>query len=613
MKLRRYWSLGVLAVCIAAAIVFRQFAFVAWYPVGMSAFLALSFGLSLFGKPLCLVFAEAIPPHVLPDGAESYCRKLTAVWCFVLVANGLVATATVFAPRWVWFAWNCALSYGLMGSVILAERIVRRRAFAVTFNTSGSTSTPKKIAKTFESLAAEVAYHSKKTVQAALAGQPVFLATIEPGHMYGTLWRVLLPRLAGCTVDPEIILTPESLLAKMRTAKHMFLVTTPSFLERFCAYADQYDVPQNCVEIVTSGALLAADVSAAAKRVFGIAPIEIFGSTETGGVAWRRQGEKDKRDVRDSLERFDWTVFDPVKMDVDAEGRLKVDSPFSFTKGFVMGDGVELSPDKRHFKLLGRLDRLVKIAEQRVSLPEMEENMRAVPGVREAALVKLEGPHGPYLGAVVVFDFGGEGEKGGRWEGEKGRRGEVLPTSSPSPLLPFPPSPLPTFRKRKLALDLRQKLLPIFPKGTVPKKYRFVHELPRNAQGKILASELVRLFEAQFQEPFVLRERRTENSWEADMVFDPDAPYFQGHFPGFPILAGVVQLGTAHHFAEQLLKRQIKLKTVKKMKFTGVVRPGDVVHLTLAVKAEGEVAYTYSKGATVCASGVMQMRIENVE
>ena len=57
-------------------------------------------------------------------------------------------------------------------------------------------------------------------------------------------------------------------------------------------------------------------------------------------------------------------------------------------------------------------------------------------------------------------------------------------------------------RKRKLALDLRQKLLPIFPKGTVPKKYRFVRELPRNAQGKIQASELARLFEAQFQYRF---------------------------------------------------------------------------------------------------------------
>lgn len=567
MKLRRYWSLGVLAACVAAALIFRQFAFVAWYPVGMSAFLALAFGLSLFGKPLCLAFAEAMPPHVLPDGAEAYCRKLTVLWCFVLVANGVVATATVFAPKWAWFAWNCALSYGLMGMVILGERIIRRRMFAVTFTTSGSTSMPKKIVKTFESLAAEVAYHRKNTVQAALDKQPTFLATIEPGHMYGTLWRVLLPRVAGCAVDPEIILTPESLLAKMRAAKHVFLVTTPSFLERFCAYADLYDVPGNCIEIVTSGALLAADVSAAAKRVFGIAPIEIFGSTETGGVAWRRQGVP--------AERFDWSVFDPVKVDVDAEGRLTVDSPFSFMKGFSMGDGVELSPDKRHFKLLGRLDRLVKIAEQRVSLPEMEEKMRSVQGVREAALVKLEGARGPCLGAVVVLDCGGQ---------------------SPQDL-----------RKRKIALDLRQKLLPLFPKGTVPKKYRFVRELPRNAQGKIQASELARLFETHFQEPFVLNERCTADGWEADMVFDPDAAYFQGHFPEFPILAGVVQLGTAHRFAEQLLKRQLPLKTVKKMKFTSVVRPGEIVHLTLVVKTENEIAYLYRKGDMVCASGVMQM------
>ena len=89
------------------------------------------------------------------------------------------------------------------------------------------------------------------------------------------------------------------------------------------------------------------------------------------------------------------------------------------------------------------------------------------------------------------------------------------------------------------------------------------------------------------------------------MVFDPDAPYFQGHFPGFPILAGVVQLGTAHHFAEYLLKRRITLKTVKKVKFTGVVVPGEIVHLTLVVKADGDVAYTYQKKGAVCASGVM--------
>ena len=565
MKLRRYWSLGVLAVCIAAALVFRRFAFVAWYPVGMSAFLAAAFGVSLFGRPLCLAFAEALPPHLLPDGAEDYCRRLTAVWAFVLAVNGLIATATVFGPRWAWFAWNCALSYALMGAVVLGERLVRRRVFAVRFRTSGSTATPKTVVKPFEALAAEAVFHRDVTVAAALAARPVFLSTVEPEHMYGILWRVLLPRAAKCTVDPEVILTPESLLAKMRAAAHVVLVTTPSFLERFCAYGTQYEVPRNTVEIVTSGALLTASVSAAARRVFGVAPIEIFGSTETGGVAWRRQGE--------SADAFDWQVFASVKVAVDAEGRLKVDSPYSCAKGFTMGDGVELAPDGRRFKLLGRRDRLVKIAEQRVSLPEMEEQMRAVAGVREAALVALEGPHGPCLGAVVVPDLSGRAPQ--------------------------------TLRKRALALELRRRLLPIFPKGTVPRRYRFVHELPRNAQGKVQAAELRRLFSCAGTEPFVLSSTRRADGWECEMVFDPDAVYFQGHFPGFPVLAGVVQLGTAHHFAEWLLRRRIVLKSVKKMKFSGVVCPGDVIRLALTVRAEGEVAYAYVKGDRVCATGVM--------
>ena len=200
--------------------------------------------------------------------------------------------------------------------------------------------------------------------------------------------------------------------------------------------------------------------------------------------------------------------------------------------------------------------------------------MRAVAGVREVALVKLDGPHGPYLGAVVVPDLWGR---------------------SPRDL-----------HKRTLALELRRKLLPVFPKGTVPKKYRFVRELPRNAQGKVLASELGRIFDMQFAEPFVLSERRDETGWSADMVFDPDAAYFQGHFPGFPVLAGVVQLGIAHRFAEQLTRRKITLKTVKKMKFTGIVQPSEVVCLTLSIRGEHEISYTYRKGEAVCASGVME-------
>ena len=53
------------------------------------------------------------------------------------------------------------------------------------------------------------------------------------------------------------------------------------------------------------------------------------------------------------------------------------------------------------------------------------------------------------------------------------------------------------------------------------------------------------------------------------------------------------------------LGREIVLKTVKKMKFSDVVRPAEVIHLSLTVAAEGAVAYTYRKREKVCASAGM--------
>ena len=120
-----------------------------------------------------------------------------------------------------------------------------------------------------------------------------------------------------------------------------------------------------------------------------------------------------------------------------------------------MGDGVELSPDRRHFKLLGRMDRLVKVAEQRVSLPEMEDRIRQLDGIDDAALVVLEGGKGPFLGAVIVAS------------GQKFKTHDA-----------------------QSVLEMRSLLRPVFPKGTVPRLYRFVPELPRNPQGKIIVSEL---------------------------------------------------------------------------------------------------------------------------
>lgn len=229
--------------------------------------------------------------------------------------------------------------------------------------------------------------------------------------------------------------------------------------------------------------------------------------------------------------------------------------------------------DPPRFKLLGRMDRMVKIAEQRVSLPEMEATMRLLPDVAEAALGVVEGAHGPVLGAVVVPRKG--------W------------------------TDLKTLGKRACARALRAQCQPFFPKGAVPRKFRFVRELPRNAQGKVQASAIQEILASHMAEPFTENEERTSTTYAADLTFDRDAAYFQGHFPDIAVLPGVIQLGTAHHLAEAFIGRARPLRMVKKMKFSHVLRPGETVHFTLTKKTDDEFAYDYRKGDLPCASGVL--------
>ncbi|MGN0854673.1 MAG: AMP-binding protein [Kiritimatiellia bacterium] len=536
----------------------------------LSAVFAILFGLSLLPgrKPLCLRFAERMSAGILPTGAEGYCRRLTWIWFGILATLAGLHLACVLCgcgpSAWVGAS---GLSLLVVPATFFIEKRIRDRRFSVTFRTSGSTGGSKTIVKTFESLAREVAYHRDfHTARLRAAGgteeRPVrLLATIDPGHMFGTLWRVMFPAAMGFSADDEIIRAPEALLEKMKTAGKVFLVTTPSFLDRFTAYADLYDVPQNCVEIVTSGALLAKDVSDRAKTVFGVEPRQIFGSTETGGVAWRRGDGA-------------WRVFPAVKVRAartaaGAPARLAVRSPYSFRKGwYVMGDGAEVAADGRTFRLLGRVDRLVKINEERVNLAELEEKIRAL-GYVDCALAALDGDRGPFLGCVLV-----------------------------------PPSGLPSSR-RPNALALRRRLLPLFPKGAVPKRFRLVHELPRNAQGKVLNAEIVRLLESALVEPAMRNVRRTADAFTAEVTFDPAASYFRGHFPSAPILPGVVQLGFAERCAERLRGTSGALKGVKKMKFVHIIEPDVEVTLRIVRTGEDEFTYEYRRGEVSCASGVL--------
>ena len=83
--------------------------------------------------------------------------------------------------------------------------------------------------------------------------------------------------------------------------------------------------------------------------------------------------------------------------------------------------------------------------------------------------------------------------------------------------------------------------------------------------------------------------------------FDGGERFFQGHFPGFPILPGVMQLDIAIRNSPV----QTPVKAIKKMKFMNIIVPGEDVELDLEQTGEKEVGYVFRKGETVCSSGTL--------
>ena len=103
-------------------------------------------------------------------------------------------------------------------------------AQSVEFRTSGSTGCSKTIVKSAASLAADVEM-LHRSFPDLFGAKPYLLTTILPEHMFGTLWRVRLPALAGCEVHDATIVSVEELAAAARGREKTLLVTTPSFLE----------------------------------------------------------------------------------------------------------------------------------------------------------------------------------------------------------------------------------------------------------------------------------------------------------------------------------------------------------------------------------------------
>jgi acyl-coenzyme A synthetase/AMP-(fatty) acid ligase len=256
-------------------------------------------------------------------------------------------------------------------------------ADCIFLQTGGTTGQPRLWRKTAVNLLDEAMRHAHAL---QVETGDLILATVTPHHIYGLLFSVLLPLVSGATVERASHFFPQEITRRIETTAATILVSTPAHLRTLSASLTSR---HQLRLVLSSGAPLSAADAAAFHARTGIWPLEVYGSTETGGIAVRRQ------DVADAP----WAPLPEVTCRVDGDV-LCVRSPFVSPDAeedrdgfFRTADRAQERPDGR-FDLLGRVDGVVKVGGKRVALPDIEKIIAALDRVQDAVVMALSSKSG---------------------------------------------------------------------------------------------------------------------------------------------------------------------------------------------------------------------------
>jgi acyl-coenzyme A synthetase/AMP-(fatty) acid ligase len=417
--------------------------------------------------------------------------------------------------------------------------------------TSGSTGASVACPKTAGQLLGEAALLAR-TFEVG-AGARV-LATVPSLHIYGLLFGTLMPLMGGGVIVRATPLHAETIAAVARAHGADVLCSVPAHLRGLAELAPGALAPLR--RVFSSAAPLEAETAKRLASVFGFGVTEILGSTETGGIAWR-----------DGTVGTAWRPLPGVEVTADTDGAMLVRSPF-LPSGDDAGpyrgaDAVRALPDGR-FELVGRADGILKIGGTRVSVAEIERRLRAVPGVSDAA--------------VVAVDVGGA------------RGHELWAAVAPATLDPI-----------ALRAELRRHVDAV----AVPRRFRAVATLPREDNGKLTRERLLALFP-------LARAAEGDVRYTHPFAIPADWKFFQGHFEGFPLVAGVVQMteivlpGVAARWPHLRHPRR-----VTNLKFRSPINPGDGISVELTLLAPLKVGFTLRRRDDVMSSGALEFAPES--
>ena len=231
--------------------------------------------------------------------------------------------------------------------------------------TSGSSGAAQVVVKTLAQMQAE-AQALAALLPFAQSGA-VALGSVSPQHLYGFTFRFAVPLSAGWPLARAQYVYPETLLAATAAHKGVVWISSPALLGRMGEARNWAEVQPKLRGILSAGGALPAATSDL-LALHAVMPFEIYGSTETGVMAWRQGSGV-------------WQPLPNVQIGQNEAGALWAESPWSGGRQQT-ADLVE--PQSRGFALLGRSDRIIKFEDKRVSLVQIEHDLLAHKWVADA-------------------------------------------------------------------------------------------------------------------------------------------------------------------------------------------------------------------------------------
>lgn len=311
----------------------------------------------------------------------------------------------------------------------------------INFYTSGFTGFPKLIEKTlkqFEAEALKIIGEFGENLK-----DSIFAYSVPHYHSYGFVFDFLVPYILELKFLDNRINYLET-LNNFEEYKEITFITNPAFLKRIDK--SSLKIKSKWYVFSSTGAL-DKETSDLCIETFNTDAIEIYGSTEGGGMAYRKKSEKDL-----------WTRLKIVKLKVNENGSLFCSSGYTGEGFWVhVGDVVDMK-NENEFELLGREDSIVKIEGKRISVQQIDRQILQDKNFIDSYTIYCKSDKREYAASFIVLKDANA-------------------------------------NKDNMRKYIKDYLKGYFEKIVIPKKIYFIERIPRNELGKIERKKLDKIME----------------------------------------------------------------------------------------------------------------------